>query len=401
MSRTSLALGNLRAVVILIVLAFHSMLAYLDALPAQPHRFDAPPYDWQSSPIIDRDRWFGFDLLCAWHDVYLMSLMFFLSGLFVWTSLTRKGSGPFLSDRLVRLGVPLVLAVYVLMPIALYPAYRMTALDPSVAAYWQQWMALPFWPCGPLWFLWELFALNVVAAVLHRVAPGTGGVLAQWAGAVRDQPGRFFLALVTASAIAYIPLALIHSPWSWFQYGPFAFQSSRPLHYAVYFFAGIAVGAYGIERGLLAADGVLARRWPVWLAVALVTFLLWIGPTALLMEPGRDAALGLHLAANLGFTLACAGGGIFVLAVALRFAAVRSRMLGSLSENAYGMYLIHYVFIVWLQYSLLTVAMPAVVKATLVFAGTLLLSWGATAAIRSMPLGARLIGTEQRLLAKP
>jgi hypothetical protein len=401
MSKTSLALVNLRAVVILIVLAFHSMLAYLDSLPRQPHRFDAPPYDWQSSPIIDRDRWFGFDLLCAWHDVYLMSLMFFLSGLFVWTSLTRKGSRPFLSDRLVRLGVPLVLAVYVLMPIALYPTYRMTALDPSVAAYWQQWMALPFWPCGPLWFLWALLALNGVAAVLHRVAPGTGGVLAQWAGALRDQPGRFFLALVMASAIAYMPLALIHSPWSWFQYGPFAFQPSRPLHYAVYFFAGIAVGAYGVERGLLAADGALARRWPVWLGVALVTFLLWIGPTAMLMEPGWDAPLGLELAANVSFTLACAGGGIFVLAVVLRFAPVRSRMLGSLSENAYGMYLIHYVFVVWLQYSLLTVAMPAIVKATLVFAGTLLLSWGATAAIRSVPLGARLIGNQGRVLVKP
>jgi hypothetical protein len=34
MSRTSLALNNLRAVVIVIVLAFHSVLAYLASLPA-------------------------------------------------------------------------------------------------------------------------------------------------------------------------------------------------------------------------------------------------------------------------------------------------------------------------------------------------------------------------------
>ena len=48
----------------------------------------------------------------------------------------------------------------------------------------------------------------------------------------------------------------------------------------------------------------------------------------------------------------------------------------------------------------LAVALPAILKAMLVFAGTLLLSWGATAAIRSMPLGARVIGTERRVLAK-
>src|SRR5215831_16537846 len=116
MSRTSLALSNLRAVVILIVLAFHSALAYLDSLPAKASRFDAAPYEWQATPIIDNERWLGFDLFCAWHDVYLMSLMYFLSGLFVWASLTRKGARVFLSDRLLRLGLPIMPAVFVLMP---------------------------------------------------------------------------------------------------------------------------------------------------------------------------------------------------------------------------------------------------------------------------------------------
>src|SRR5712671_3989510 len=122
MSRTSLALGNLRGIVILIVLGFHSVLAYLDFLPATAQKFDTPPYQWVASPIIDSQRWLGFDLFCAWHDVYLMALMYFLSGLFVWGSLTRKGVRLFLSDRLLRLGLPLIPAVFVLMPIALYPA---------------------------------------------------------------------------------------------------------------------------------------------------------------------------------------------------------------------------------------------------------------------------------------
>jgi hypothetical protein len=45
-------------------------------------------------------------------------------------------------------------------------------------------------------------------------------------------------------------------------------------------------------------------------------------------------------------------------------------------------------------------ALPAIVKASIVFAGTVALSWMATAAIRSVPLGSRLIGTERRALAK-
>jgi len=399
MSRTSLALSNLRGFVILIVLAFHSVMAYLDSLPASASRFDAPPYEWQASPIIDSQRWLGFDLFCALHDIYLMSLMYFLSGLFVWASLMRKGSRAFLSDRFLRLGLPFIPAVFVLMPIALYPTYLVTATEPSVAEYWQQFIALPFWPCGPQWFLWELLVLNVVAAAVYRFAPAAGGSLGSWAAWVGAHPARFFLVLAAASAAAYIPLALIYSPWSWFQYGPFAFQWSRPLHYLVYFLAGMALGIHGLDRGLLATDGLLAQKWRLWLAAAAATFLLWVGPTALAMgtdEPPFVALLG----SALGFVLACAGAGVAVLAMALRFGTHRRRILDSLSENAYGMYLVHYVFVVWLQYAMLGVALPAIAKAAIVFTGTLLLSWAATAALRSIPFGSRLIGNDGRALAK-
>ena len=275
MSRTSLALSNLRAIVIVIVLAFHSVLAYLASLPAKPFAFDVPPYRWQASPIIDSQRWFGFDLFCAWQDVSLMSLMFFLSGVFVPGSLSRKGGWSFLSDRLLRIGLPLVVVVVVVMPVAYYPAYVVTAADPSVAAFWQHWSALPFWPCGPQWFLCQLLALNALAAVLHRYAPDLTARLGQLASTAQAHPVRFFAGLVAVSAVVYVPLALVYTPWAWVNTGPFSFQISRPLHYLVYFFAGYAIGAYGLERGLLSAEGPLARHWAAWLAAAFGGFILW------------------------------------------------------------------------------------------------------------------------------
>ena len=111
------------------------------------------------------------------------------------------------------------------------------------------------------------------------------------------------------------------------------------------------VGAYGLERGLLASDGVLARRWLAWMGAALVTFLLWIAPTALIMErAGRAArpAIGRRSRFRAGLRNRLH----FLLAAALRFATNRSHALDSLSDNAYGMYLVHYVFVVWLQYAL-------------------------------------------------
>src|SRR5207237_3402201 len=142
-------------------------------------------------------------------------LMFFLSGLFVPSSLKRKGSWTYLSDRFLRIGLPLVLVVTFLMPVTYYPTYQVTAADPSVSAYWQHLTALPFWPCGPQWFLWQLLALNVLAAGLHRFAPGWTESLGRLAASTRAHPIRFFGALVSVSALAYAPLALASSPWDW------------------------------------------------------------------------------------------------------------------------------------------------------------------------------------------
>jgi hypothetical protein len=379
MSRSSIALSNLRAVVIVIVLAFHSVLAYLASLPATAHRFDDPPYLWQAIPIVDSHRWFGFDLFCAWQDVSLMSLMFFLSGLFVPSSLSRKGSITFLSDRFFRIGLPLVLVVAFLMPVTYYPTYVVTAADPSVSAYWQHLTALPFWPCGPQWFLWQLLFLNVLAAGLHRFAPRWNETLGRLAASGREHPIRFFAALAALSALAYVPLALAYSPWQWTSYGPFSLQLCRPLHYLVYFFAGCAVGAYGLDRGLLASDGALARHWAAWLAASVAGFVLWALPTSLMVD-GRQASFVVQAGAAIGFVLACAAGCFVLLALCLRFAPERTRILDSLSVNAYSMYLAHYVFIVWLQYALLPVALFAAGKAGIVFGGTLALSWVAAVA---------------------
>ena len=390
-SRRSVALDNLRGIVILIVLGFHSALAYVSWVSPPTVPFDSPPYNWRAFPIVDPQRFFGFDLLCAWQDVYLMSLMFFLSGLFVWPSLQRKGALGFVRDRALRLGIPCAFGIAVVIPLALYPAYRVTATDPGIASYWHALRGLPFWPNGPLWFLWQLLALNLIAAFVLSVAPELADDLGRCSAAARTRFGAYFAALLAASALAYVPLALAFTPWAWSDSGLLAVQFCRPLNYAVYFFAGVGAGVEGIDRGLLSADGVLARYWARWLAAALAALALWMGLTAFTLQ--ADAPIAVDVAAAVAYVPACATGCFFLLAVALRFAAERSVVLGRLGAEAYGLYLIHYLFVVWLQYLFLAVPLLAVLKATIVFALTLLLTWFTVVALARFPLGARLIGS--------
>ena len=117
-------------------------------------------------------------------------------------------------------------------------------------------------------------------------------------------------------------------------------------------------------------------------------------------ESQTGPPLGWQIATALSFVLACFASCLFTLGAAVRFAQLRSQVLDSLKGNAYGMYLIHYLFIVWLQFAMLGPSLPAVVKAAVVFAGTLALSWGATAALRQIPAVAQIIGDARRTPAR-
>jgi Acyltransferase family len=213
MPKFSAAIDNLRGFAILMIVAFHSCMAYLNALPDTPPSFDAPPYAWTASPIIDHNRFIGIDIFCALQFLYLMQLMFFVSGLFVWRSMERKRTVRFLSDRLLRLGVPFVLGTFGLMPLAYYPVFLLTAADPSWTGFVRAWKALPFWPSGPMWFLWFLLALDAVAAGIQRIFPDGIGALAHIAATIRNGPAFLFAGLGVVSLLTYLPLAQIFTPW--------------------------------------------------------------------------------------------------------------------------------------------------------------------------------------------
>lgn len=388
MATPSLALNNLRTFAVVLVLAVHASAAYLGSSPAFPFRFDDPPFRWRAIPIIDSDRWFGFDLFCAQQDTYLIALLFFISGLFVWPSLARKGVRVFLHDRVVRIGIPFVLAVGLLMPVAHYPVYRVTAVDPSLAAYWQHWFALPFWPSGPPWFLWVLLVFDLAAAALYRFAPSSGDALGLFVGKLSARPTAFVTVLLAASALAYVPLALAFTPWTWFHVGPFAVQFCRPLLYAVYFLAGLGIGAQGIEHGCLAPGGWLVRHWRAAGWAAILTFALWLACAGLAYS--GPPSLTVRILEAVSFVPCCAAGCMFMLALFVRFANRPVKALDALSGQAYGMYLVHYLFSVWLQFMLLGFAAIAVIKAAIVFSGTVALSWGMVAAIQRAFTAARI-----------
>jgi surface polysaccharide O-acyltransferase-like enzyme len=75
----------------------------------------------------------------------------------------------------------------------------------------------------------------------------------------------------------------------------------------------------------------------------------------------------------------------------LRFAKTPFRFLDAMQKQAYGIYLLHFIPLIWLQYLVYDPSWPAIVKSAIVFIGTLSTSWLATMGLRRIPTVARMI----------
>ena len=369
------ALDRARTSITLLVLIHHSVIAYTYFGHTDPQSF------------------LGFDGVVTFNDSFFMAAMFFLSGLFVWPSLRRKGTGWFLKDRWWRLGLPFIVAALVLMPVAYY-AIALRDDNIGFVAFWWKTVTVGPWPSGPAWFVWVLLALDVTAALVYRAAPGCVEAIGRLSLAGFARPGLFFWALLVGSIVVYLPAVQYFSASRWFAIGPVAVQASRILLYLLYFFAGVGIGAVPFDQGLLAAEGGLARRWPVWLAATLATFGCIVGliyiKHAVLPDPNHQP-LWWELAYALSFVAFSAAQTFNILALFLRFDNHGWSVLDPLRDNAYGIYLIHYIPVLWLQYALNDLSLApvmqvsAILKAAIVLIATLASSWAATAALRRIP----------------
>ena len=226
----------------------------------------------------DKARWLGFDLIVLFNDSFFMAFMFLISGLFVHDSLIRHGVGGFLGRRFWRLGIPLLVSIFVLIPIAYYASFLRYHLpgttDFNYFHYWGRMITTGPWPSGQSWFLWVLLVFNVIAAAIWMIAPQILRNFGFLIGALRNRAAIALAALVVVSVVSYLPLHLWFGDGAWFEPGhyPFPVQTSRILLYPAYFFVGVGIGVIGLRVGILAENGDLAKRWATWLTFAVLFF---------------------------------------------------------------------------------------------------------------------------------
>ena len=98
----NLSLDRARTFLTLVVLLHHAVIPYTYFGHTDPKYF------------------FGFDMIVLATDSFFMAMFFFLSGLFAWSGIARKGALNYMADRLLRLGLPFLVCAFTVIPLAYY-----------------------------------------------------------------------------------------------------------------------------------------------------------------------------------------------------------------------------------------------------------------------------------------
>jgi peptidoglycan/LPS O-acetylase OafA/YrhL len=335
----------------------------------------------------DPKSWIGFDVVVTATDSFFMAAFFFLSGLFVWPSLSHKSTMTHLRDRLLRLGLPFAIAAVTVIPLAYYAIALRSSPDLTFTAFWWKTVTAGPWPSGPIWFVWVLLAYDLLATALHSLSPNLVAPLNRLSQQCFNRPARFFLFLLVVTAIVYVPALIYFGPTRWFEFGPFSVQASRVLSYAAYFFIAAGVGAATLNLGVLSPDGRLAKSNRDWVAATIIPYvLMWVMIYIKREILGNPDTLPVWYLAIYGLLSVTFSAAILFTILGFFLGSKRSwNMLDRMQGDAYGIFLVHYPIVLWLQYWLFDYDLPAIVKAALAFVLAVIFSWGVTAILRKIP----------------
>jgi len=185
---------------------------------------------------------------------FFMGLLFLLSAYFTVASCDRKGPGPFLRDRLLRLGIPLLVFEFLIQPLLACSLARAGVIDlgGSPGEYFRWYYTSFHIGSGPLWFVEVLLIFSVLYVawrLLHKRIP-----------AAYSDPGRLpgmtgILSLAILLGILSFA-ARLRFPVNW-AFGPLNLQ----LAFFVQYIAMFIIGVIAYRRDWL-------QRLPITMAVS-------------------------------------------------------------------------------------------------------------------------------------
>jgi Acyltransferase family len=103
--------------------------------------------------------------------LFWLGVFFLIAGMFVPKSLQRKGPWKFSQERIIHLGIPLIVYAVVVMPLLKYAVVRVEGQTTQAPWSWAFDHIRPL-DAGPLWFVGALMIFSVAYAMYDKLWPG-------------------------------------------------------------------------------------------------------------------------------------------------------------------------------------------------------------------------------------
>jgi hypothetical protein len=311
-------------------------------------------------------------------QAFFMALLFLVAGYFSAAAYDRKGFGPFVRDRVLRLGVPTLLYMFVIGPLTQY----FLSWTWGTGGFWHQW-----WvhladgeflsETGPMWFCAALLAFSILYGLVRRAGWREAVIGLRWEGVT------IFIAMMALAT--FLVRTAISGDKSVLNMHPGDF----PQYILMY-----AAGAYAFRGNWLddLSDRLALRTAAITLGISAPLFagLILFGGG---LQGDTSAYSGGFNPVSAGKclweALVCVGMALLIIVVYRRAFDTQGPLTRLLSDNAFGVYLIHPPILIALAIALHPLIWHPIAKAAALTALAAIVSFAASALIlRKSPLRA-------------
>jgi len=321
-------------------------------------------------------------LFIAANQAYFMGFFFFLGGFFAAGSLKRRGLLHFFFQRLVRLGIPLLLFVYLVSPcLRLIQRSILFGQAFTLANLLDTYQSLIFgFELGPMWFVLLLLILSILYILIKLMQK----YLFSKSKKIPAYPTRvkiftFAILIGAVTFLVRIPLPI------GFVFQPLNLQPPFVPQYIGLFIIGIA--AYHGNW----LNQVNINIFPFWRNLTLILVLLM--PLLFILSGGLEGDVtpalgGLHwqsLAYSLWEQLFCLGMILSLLSYFKNRLNIQGKITRELSTNAYAVYIFHTPVLVLFTMSVRGVNLQPIPKILVLALPALLLCFLSASLLRRLP----------------
>jgi glucan biosynthesis protein C len=375
---------NLRVALAILVVLHHVAIVYGAVLPM--FYYLEPPF---SSPgVIDPLTYLALLVFSLFNQAWFMGAFFLLAGYFTPRSYDHKGPGAFLKEKLVRLGIPLVVFWFVLNPISWLGLWLMPASLTGITTPPTWGTYLRFIGLGPLWFVAMLLIFSFGYAAWrmltrNRAPSSTGESVPSYLGI-----GILVLALAGVSYLARIVVPIGKSVWE------FPTLAYLP-QYLGFFVVGTVASRHNWFRTVPVSMGIVGLVAALVAGVVLFPLAFSGNLFSLELTPALENAWGNGHWRSAVYALwdSTFAVGMCLGAIALfrRFLNGKGRFGRFLSQQSYALYVTHIPVLVVVAWALSGIKLTPLLKFGLAAVVAVPTCFVVAYVVRRIPLASRVL----------